>query len=93
MVAEVGTEEEHFVRVFGLHAGCTRAQDRVDTSHAVADFPRSLKNIIGLFHFDSVSAASFRTPFRSFNCVGTVINLLLSDPTKGMYHTPSSVAQ
>ena len=39
MVSEVGTEEEHFVGVFGLHGSGTGAQYGIDTAYAVAHFP------------------------------------------------------
>ena len=93
MVAEIGTEEKYFVGVLRLHRGRTRTKHRINTAYAVAYFPRGFKNIIRLHYLRSLSAAIFVTSFNEFRRIGVVTNLLLSEPTKGMYHTPSLFAQ
>ena len=50
MVAEVRAEEEHFVRMLGLHGSGTRREHGIDTAYTVAYFPRGFKNIIRLSH-------------------------------------------
>ena len=43
---EIGTEENHFVRMLRLHTGGTRTENGVDAANPVADLPRGLENII-----------------------------------------------
>ena len=39
MVVKIGTEEEHFIGVFGLHGSGARTEYGIDTAYAVAHFP------------------------------------------------------
>ena len=93
VIAEIGTEEKHFVGVLRLHGSRAGTKHRINTAYAVAYFPRGFKNIIRLHYLGSLSTAIFVIFVNEFKRTGVVTNLLLSDPTKGMYHTPCAFAQ